>query len=130
MSLAMLVGLICSHIIITNFKCAPLGVFLGYSNMHKVFNCLDVSKGRIYISWDVMFDETVFPFASLHSTANTRYHSNALLIPVNIVITDPTNVSTCSSLPVFDVPVQLQQISVPGGVPVGVTATPQVQTSQ
>jgi hypothetical protein len=80
-------------------------VFLGYSNMHKGFKCLDVSKGRIYISWDVLFDETIFPFASHHSTANTHYRSDVLLILRNNVITDPTNVSTCSPLHVFDVPV-------------------------
>jgi len=35
-------------------------VFLGYSNMHKGFKCLDPKEGRVYISRDVVFDETVF----------------------------------------------------------------------
>jgi hypothetical protein len=35
-------------------------VFLGYSNMYKGFKCLDISKGPIYISRDVIFDEPVF----------------------------------------------------------------------
>jgi hypothetical protein len=30
---------------------------------------LDISMGRIYISCDVIFDESVFPFTSLHPTA-------------------------------------------------------------
>jgi hypothetical protein len=41
-------------------------VFLGYSNMHKGFKCLDISKGHVYISRDVIFDESEFLFAALH----------------------------------------------------------------
>ena len=44
-------------------------VFLGYSNLLKGYKCLEVSTGRIYISRDVIFDETIFPFAKLHSNA-------------------------------------------------------------
>jgi hypothetical protein len=47
--------------------------------MHKGFKCLDVSKGRIYISHDVIFDENVFPFTSLHPSAGIRYQSKILL---------------------------------------------------
>ena len=32
-------------------------VFLGYSNQHKGFKCLDQSEGRVYISRNVVFDE-------------------------------------------------------------------------
>ena len=39
-------------------------VFLGYRPMHKGYKCLDKSTGRIYISHDIVFDETVFPFAN------------------------------------------------------------------
>jgi histone deacetylase 1/2 len=42
-------------------------VFLGYSSMHKGFKCLNISTGHIYISRDVVFDETCFPFGDLHS---------------------------------------------------------------
>jgi histone deacetylase 1/2 len=31
--------------------------FLGYSNLHKGFKCLDISSGLVYISRDVIFDE-------------------------------------------------------------------------
>ena len=44
-------------------------VFLGYSSLHKGFKCLEPSTGRVYISRDVVFDETVFPFASMHPNA-------------------------------------------------------------
>jgi hypothetical protein len=54
-------------------------VFLGYSNMHKGFKCLDISLGRIYISRDVVFNETAYPFVDLHPTAGAHYTSEVLL---------------------------------------------------
>jgi hypothetical protein len=73
--------------------------------MHKGFKCLDVSKGHIYISRDVIFDDSTFPFASLNSNAVTRYTSEVLLIPGANEITNPINISTTSTLLVFDLPV-------------------------
>lgn len=35
--------------------CSTQCVFLGYSNLHKGFKCLDVKEGRVYISRDVVF---------------------------------------------------------------------------
>jgi histone deacetylase 1/2 len=52
--------------------CSKRCVFIGYSNAHKGFKCLDPSEGIIYISRDVVFDETVFPFATLHANAGAR----------------------------------------------------------
>jgi hypothetical protein len=43
-------------------------VFLGYSNMHKGYKCLEASTNHMYISRDVVFDE-VFPFIELYSNA-------------------------------------------------------------
>jgi hypothetical protein len=54
----------------------------------------------------VIFDESTFPFASLHSNASTRYTSEVLLILGANEITNPINISTASTLPVFDLPVQ------------------------
>jgi hypothetical protein len=48
--------------------------------MHKGFKCLDISEGRIYISRDVVFDETIFPFASLNSNAGHHFHFEVLLL--------------------------------------------------
>jgi histone deacetylase 1/2 len=55
-------------------------VFLGYSPLHKGVKCLDVSTGRVYISCDVVFDEKVFPFASLDPNAGTRHRTEILLL--------------------------------------------------
>jgi hypothetical protein len=80
--------------------------------MHKGFKCLDISTGRIYISCDVLFDELVFPFASLHSTAGAHYHSNVLLSPATIPGDDSfatmTNVHTLLVLAAFDFCPQVQ----------------------
>jgi histone deacetylase 1/2 len=59
-------------------------VFLGYSYLHKGYKCLDISTGRVYISHDIVFDETVFPFSSLHSNASARLHDEINLLPLSL----------------------------------------------
>jgi hypothetical protein len=49
--------------------------------MHKGFKCLDISTCRIYISRDVVFDETLFPFSELHPNDGTHFRSEVLLLP-------------------------------------------------
>jgi hypothetical protein len=56
-------------------------IFLGYSNMHKGFKCLEENTGRIYISRDVVFDENIFPFSKLHKNAGAKLRSEILLLP-------------------------------------------------
>lgn len=60
-------------------------VFLGYSNMHKGFKCLDPAEGRIYISSDVVFDENIFPFATLHPNAGERLKAEIALLPLSLL---------------------------------------------
>jgi len=60
-------------------------VFLGYSAHHKGFKCLDISEGRFYIYPDVVFDETVYPFATLHPNAGARLRSEILLLPPHLL---------------------------------------------
>jgi hypothetical protein len=59
-------------------------VFLGYSNLHKGFKCIDIPTGRVYISWDVTFDENVFPFSKLHDNAGARLKDEILLLPPSL----------------------------------------------
>lgn len=63
-------------------------VFIGYSNIHKGFKCLDSSTGRVYISHDVVFDETIFPFEKLHSNAGARLRSEIVLLPPYLLNSD------------------------------------------
>jgi histone deacetylase 1/2 len=58
--------------------------FIGYSDMHKGYKCLDISIGRLYISCDIVFDESVFPFASLHSNVGARLRAEINLLPLNL----------------------------------------------
>jgi hypothetical protein len=52
--------------------------------MHKGFKCLDVGAGRVYISRDVVFDESVYPFSKLNTNAGVRLRSEVLLLPNHI----------------------------------------------
>jgi hypothetical protein len=92
--------------------------FLGYSNMHKGYKCLDISTGRIYISQDVIFDESIFPFASLHFTTDARYHSDVLLTPATTSddnnFTNAANMITLPILPVYDSYVQVPAATTTG----------------
>jgi len=56
-------------------------VFIGYRNSLKGFKCLDPSEGRIYISRDVVFDETVFPFSQLHANAGAQLRTELQVLP-------------------------------------------------
>lgn len=56
-------------------------MFLGYSNLHKGFKCLDPTAGRVYVSRNVIYDEHVFPFSLLHPNASARLRAELALLP-------------------------------------------------
>jgi histone deacetylase 1/2 len=47
--------------------CSKQCVFMGYSYLHKGYKCLHIPTNRLYISRDVVFDESVFPFSQTSS---------------------------------------------------------------
>ena len=55
-------------------------VFIGYRNLHKGYKCLEVATGRIYISRDIVFYETLFPFAKLHPNAGALLRAEIALL--------------------------------------------------
>jgi hypothetical protein len=59
-------------------------IFLGYGTQHKGFKYLDIFEGRIYISRDVVFDESVYPFAKLHPNTGARLRGEISLLPPHL----------------------------------------------
>jgi hypothetical protein len=53
--------------------------------MHTRFKCLDVAKGRAYISRDVIFYESDYPFAQLHPNDGASLRSEILLLPPTLL---------------------------------------------
>jgi hypothetical protein len=76
-------------------------VFPGYSSHHKDVKCLDPSTGRVYISRDVVFYESVFPFASLNPHSGKRLQKDILLFPTHTSSTyGDAHIDDYMSLPV------------------------------
>lgn len=46
-------------------------IFLGYSLSHKGYRCLSISSGHLYISRHVVFDESVFPYATKSQSSSS-----------------------------------------------------------
>ena len=63
-------------------------VFLGYSPLHKGYKCLDRTSGRIYISRDVVFDETVFPYSQPGVSVDPASLEHALTFPSDEPVPD------------------------------------------
>ena len=83
-------------------------VFIGYSSKHKGYLCLHPS-GRVYVAYDMLFNEEEFPFSTtdFHSNSSPSNNSPSLSLsnPNSQPIIFPTNFwpvsskvpSTCSS---------------------------------
>jgi hypothetical protein len=76
-------------------------VFLGYSSHHKGVKCLDPSTGRVYIFKDVVFDESVFPSASLNHHVGKRLQKDILLFPTHTSSTRDAHLDDYMPLPVI-----------------------------
>ena len=67
---------------------------MGYSLSHKGYKCLD-SNDKLYISRDVIFDETTFPFAQTDQSSYSIHNSSSL-----------SNSTTSASPPILTIPSQ------------------------
>jgi hypothetical protein len=59
-------------------------VFLGYSLNHKGYKCLHPPTGRIYISRDVVFHESIFPFSSSSSVSKPEFQPSCTVLPSSL----------------------------------------------
>ncbi|KAI5341806.1 hypothetical protein L3X38_009681 [Prunus dulcis] len=59
-----------------SFKSVPC-VFIGYDDHYKGYRCLDPILGRVYISKNVTFDETTFPYRQPQITPDAQPTSDA-----------------------------------------------------
>jgi hypothetical protein len=73
-------------------------VFLGYSHHHKGYKCLHPETGHIFVSWDVIFHEEVFPFSTKTSSDFSTSTTNPYTpIVVALPLTLPRELITHSS---------------------------------
>ncbi|GJZ61680.1 retrovirus-related pol polyprotein from transposon TNT 1-94 [Tanacetum coccineum] len=49
-------------------------VFLGYPQNHRGYKCYDLATNNVILSRHVIFDESQFPFANLHTPTPPTYH--------------------------------------------------------
>jgi histone deacetylase 1/2 len=56
-------------------------VFLGYSSLHKGYKCLHVPSNRVFISRDVIFDETIFLFLALLTPSTPPSQQSSHVLP-------------------------------------------------
>lgn len=71
---------------------SPPCVFLGYPQNHRGLKYYDISSGKIIISRHVVFDESKFPFSSIHNPTPTTYDffgSNSSILNQNPLIPTP-----------------------------------------
>jgi hypothetical protein len=74
-------------------------IFIGYSPSHRGYQCLHPQTGRIYISRNVIFDESSFPFTSISPPPpTTPPPSHTTLFPPLIPNTPTTTCHPCSTI--------------------------------
>lgn len=73
------------------FRSSPC-VYLGLSPQHKGHKCLD-GNGRVYISKDVVFDESVFPYSNMFPTSSSPISASLQYYPATICLDDDNEIS-------------------------------------
>lgn len=80
--------------------CSTLCIFPGYSNLLKGYKCLNRFTIRLYVSRDVVFDETRFPFSKnpTHTrSAHTNNPSTIVLPPSLLTVPELATLETNTS---------------------------------
>jgi histone deacetylase 1/2 len=80
-------------------------IFIGYSLCHQGYKCLDLSTGKIYVSRNVIFDETLFPYSQpIVSVSDQPSPSTSVSLPHHIIVPQfpcpielqPNHITTCT----------------------------------
>ena len=110
-------------------------VFLGYAPAHKGYLCLDVSTSRIYISRNVIFHESSFPFQSssppsspsphLPSSTPALINSPSLSAPSSPAVSSPI-ITSDSVPPLIPVPFATSSPAAPSPPPLPLNTHPMV----
>ena len=108
-------------------------VFLGYAPAHKGYLCLDVSTSRIYISRNVIFHESSFPFQSsspppsppphLSSSTLALINSPSLSAPSSPAVSSPI-ITSDSIPPLIPVPFTTSSPAAPSPPPLPLKTHP------
>jgi len=70
-------------------------IFIGYSINHQGYKCLDVITGKIFISYHVVFDESIYPY-TIPKSATFIKKFNLVVIPPNLQLSPSSSlISTC-----------------------------------
>ena len=102
-------------------------IFLGYSIRHKGYQCLNPKNGRLYISRDVVFEETTFPFQTPlpNETQNSLDNTHTYPTP-HPIIPQNSNSYSQSMTPILSLSLENQHISPTHIVPHGNTTQARV----
>ena len=68
-------------------------MFIGYSQNHKGYLCLDSSSGRIYVTTLVVFDENIFPMGQDSTKSPPTAQESFTPTFINVHITSPITFS-------------------------------------
>jgi hypothetical protein len=74
-------------------SCSKECVFLGYSQHHKGYKCLHIESSRMYISRDVIFHKSRFPYVVTPTASSTSTFVPTTILPP-IPFPSPTSPST------------------------------------
>jgi len=98
-------------------------IFIGYSLCHQGYKCLDLSTGKIYVSHNVIFNETLFPYSQpIVPVSDQSSPSTSVSLPHHITVPQfpcpielhPNHITTCTpSAPLMLIPAETDQAPPP-----------------
>jgi hypothetical protein len=106
-------------------------IFLGYSIRHKGYQCFNLKNGRLYISRDVVFEETIFPLQTPlpNETQNSPENSQSVTPSPHPIIPQNSNSNSQFVTPLLSLSLENQHTFPTHIVPHGSPTQARVQIS-